>query len=109
MSFLWAADLTKPDLVGPPLLFGYVIHPLILIMTVLMVIQQKMTPSTMDPMQQKMMMAMPVIMLVMLYNLPSGLTLYWTVSQIFSILQMKYSQYIAKREDEKEALKSKSA
>lgn len=109
VSFLWAADLTKPDLVGPPLLFGYGIHPLILIMTVLMVIQQKMTPSTMDPMQQKMMMAMPVIMLVMLYNLPSGLTLYWTVSQIFSILQMKYSQYIAKREDEKEALKSKSA
>ena len=45
----------------------------------------------------------------MIYNLPSGLTLYWTVSQIFSILQMKYSQYIAKREDEKEALKSKSA
>ena len=109
VSFLWAADLTKPDLVDPPLLFGYGIHPLILIMTVLMVIQQKMTPSTMDPMQQKMMMAMPVIMLVMLYNLPSGLTLYWTVSQIFSILQMKYSQYIAKREDEKEALKSKSA
>ena len=109
VSFLWAADLTKPDLVGPPLLFGFGIHPLILIMTVLMVIQQKMTPSAMDPMQQKMMMAMPVIMLVMLYNLPSGLTLYWTVSQIFSILQMKYSQYIAKREDEKEALKSKSA
>ncbi len=109
VSFLWATDLTKPDLVGPPLLFGYGIHPLILAMTALMVVQQKMTPTTMEPMQQKMMMAMPVIMLVMLYNLPSGLTLYWTVSQVFSILQMKYSQHIAKREDEKEALKSKSA
>lgn len=109
VSFLWASDLTKPDLVGPPLLFGYGIHPLILVMTALMVVQQKMTPTTMEPAQQKMMMIMPFIMLVMLYNLPSGLTLYWTVSQVFSILQMKYSQYIAKREDEKEALKSKSA
>ena len=80
-------------------------------MTILMIIQQKMTPSQMDPAQQKMMMAMPVIMLIFLYNLPSGLTLYWTVSQIFSIIQMKYSLYIAKRDEEKNdpALKSKSA
>jgi YidC/Oxa1 family membrane protein insertase len=109
VSFLWATDLTKPDLVGPQFLFGYGIHPLILIMTALMVLQQKMTPSTgADPMQQKMMMFMPIVMLVMLYNLPSGLTLYWTVSQIFSILQMKYTQYIAKREEEKEAKNSTS-
>lgn len=102
VSFLWAADLTKPDLVGPAFFFGYGIHPLVIIMTVLMVVQQMMTPSTMDPTQQKMMMAMPVIMLFVLYNLPSGLTLYWTVSQIFSILQMKYSLYIAKRDEEKQ-------
>jgi YidC/Oxa1 family membrane protein insertase len=43
-------------------------------------------------MQAKMMMFMPVIMLLILYNLPSGLTLYWTVSQIFSILQMLLTQ-----------------
>ncbi len=102
VSFLWAADLTRPDLVGPAFFFGYGIHPLVLIMTALMVVQQMMTPSTMDPTQQKMMMAMPVIMLFILYNLPSGLTLYWTVSQIFSILQMKYSLYIAKRDEEKQ-------
>ncbi len=101
VSFLWATDLTKPDLVGPAFFFGYGIHPLVIIMTVLMVVQQMMTPSTMDPAQQKMMMAMPIVMLFVLYNLPSGLTLYWTVSQIFSILQMKYSLYIAKREEEK--------
>ena len=40
-----------------------------LLMTVLMVLQQKMTPSNMDPAQQKMMMAMPFIMLIFLYNL----------------------------------------
>ena len=57
------------------------------------------------------MLAMPVIMLVFLYNLPSGLTLYWTVSQIFSIAQMKYSLYIAKKDEMKNdpAPKSKSA
>ena len=57
-------------------------------MTLLMVLQQKLTPSAMDPMQQKMMMLMPMVMLFVLYNLPSGLTLYWTVSQVFSILQL---------------------
>ncbi|MBO7147379.1 MAG: membrane protein insertase YidC [Lentisphaeria bacterium] len=108
VSFLWATDLTKPDLVGPQFFFGYGIHPLVLAMTALMVLQQKMTPNTMEPAQQKMMMAMPVIMLVLLYNLPSGLTLYWTVSQIFSILQMKYSQYVSKREEAKAADASKA-
>jgi len=105
VSFLWCTDLARPDLVGPQLPFalpflGQIgLHPLVLIMTALMVLQQKMTPSTGDPAQQKMMMLMPVIMLFMLYNLPSGLTLYWTVSQIFSILQMKYGQYAAKRDE----------
>ena len=111
VSFLWMTDLTKPDLVGPQFFFGYGIHPLVILMTVLMVLQQRMTPSNMDPAQQKMMMLMPVIMLLFLYNLPSGLTLYWTVSQIFSIAQMKYSLYIAKRDEEKNdpALNQKSA
>ena len=90
VSFLWAHDLAAPDTVCrlPGYLLGLPINPLVLAMTLLMVLQQKLTPSAMDPTQQKMMMIMPVVMLFMLYNLPSGLTLYWTVSQIFSILQM---------------------
>ena len=105
VGFLWCTDLAKPDLVGPqidlPFLGPTGLHPLVIAMTVLMIVQQKMTPSGADPMQKKMMMIMPVIMLFMLYNLPSGLTLYWTVSQVFSILQMKYGLIIAKREEEK--------
>ena len=105
VGFLWCTDLAKPDLVGPqidlPFLGPTGLHPLVIAMTILMVVQQKMTPSAADPMQQKMMMLMPVIMLFMLYNLPSGLTLYWTVSQVFSILQMKYGLMIAKREEAK--------
>ncbi len=90
VSFLWAQDLAAPDTVCrlPGYLLGLPVNPLVLAMTLLMVLQQKLTPTTMDPMQQKMMMIMPVVMLFMLYNLPSGLTLYWTVSQVFSILQM---------------------
>lgn len=90
-AFLWAQDLSRPDSLfvpGIPL----PINPLALAMTVTMFIQQKMTPSSADPTQQKIMAFMPLIMLFMLYNLPSGLTLYWTVSQIISIIQLLLSQ-----------------
>ncbi len=100
VSFLWAKDLAQPDAIGP-VIFGLQLHPLIIIMTALMVLQQKMTPSQMEPMQQKIMMAVPIIMLVMLYWLPSGLTLYWTISQAVSIIQLKVSQKIAEKEDGK--------
>ena len=105
VPFLWCTDLSRPDLVGPTLPFalpfmGRVgLHPLVIAMTVLMIVQQKMTPTTGDSTQQKMMMIMPIVMLFMFYNLPSGLTLYWTVSNIFSILQMKYGQFAARRDE----------
>jgi len=105
VPFLWCTDLSRPDLVGPTLPFalpfiGQVgLHPLVIAMTVLMIVQQKMTPTTGDSTQQKMMMIMPIVMLFMFYNLPSGLTLYWTVSNIFSILQMKYGQFAARRDE----------
>ena len=86
VPFWWAADLAAPDTVAH--IFSLPINPLVLAMTLLMVVQQRLTPTAMDPMQQKMMMIMPIVMLFFLYNLPSGLTLYWTVSQVFSILQM---------------------
>ncbi len=90
VSFLWAHDLAAADTVAR--VFGLPINPLVLAMTGLMVLQQRLTPSAMDPMQQKMMLAMPIVMLFFLYDLPSGLTLYWTVSQIFSILQLLLQQ-----------------
>ena len=90
VSFLWAHDLAAADTVAR--VFGLPINPLVLAMTGLMILQQRLTPSAMDPMQQKMMLAMPVVMLFFLYDLPSGLTLYWTVSQIFSILQLLLQQ-----------------
>ena len=109
IPFLWATDLSRPDLVGPVLLFGLGIHPFIIMMTILMFIQQKLTPTMGDPMQQKIMMAMPLVMLVMLYSLPSGLTLYWTVSNAFSIIQLIYTLNLNKRDEAKQSLKSKPA
>ena len=58
------------------------------VMGISMLIQQKMTPSAMtDPVQQKMMMMMPVVFSVMLAWAPSGLVLYWTASNIWTIGQ----------------------
>ena len=52
-----------------------------------MFIQQKMTPSTADPMQQKMMMFMPIMMTGMFLWAASGLVIYWTVSNVWGIGQ----------------------
>ena len=50
-------------------------------------IQTKMTPSTADPMQQKMMLFMPLIFMTFFLWAPSGLVLYWTVSNLWAIGQ----------------------
>ena len=93
---LWIHDLSAPDALfgfipkGLPLLGGYPIGPLPLLMGATMVIQQKMTPSNMDPMQAKMMMALPFIFTFMFLNFPSGLVLYWLVNNILTIAQQSY-------------------
>ncbi|HBC87299.1 MAG TPA: hypothetical protein DCZ94_10115 [Lentisphaeria bacterium] len=105
-SFLWAFDLSRPDTIYTIPGIELAINPLVILMAVTMVYQQHLTPSAMDPMQQKMMMIMPLVMLVLLYSLPSGLTLYWTISQGISIVQL----LVNKRIDEKEkSLEKKNA
>ena len=96
--FLWIADLSEPE----GLLAGVIPFPasglniLPLIMTATMVLQQKLTPSAGDPQQQKMMAFMPIMMLFIFYNMPSGLVLYWSVSQALSIVQL----YLQRRKGE---------
>jgi len=84
-TFLWIKDLAQPDTVAK--LAGFAINPLPLVMVGSMIWQQKLTPQTGDPQQAKMMMFMPLIMLFMFYNMAAGLTLYWTLQQLLSILQ----------------------
>jgi YidC/Oxa1 family membrane protein insertase len=50
-------------------------------------VQTKMTPATGDPTQQKMMLFMPLIFMTMFIWAPSGLVLYWTVSNLWAIGQ----------------------
>jgi YidC/Oxa1 family membrane protein insertase len=57
------------------------------VMGVTMFVQQKMTPSTADPIQQKMMLFMPIMMTGMFLWAASGLVIYWTVSNVWGIGQ----------------------
>jgi len=45
-----------------------------------------------DPRQAKMMLLMPVVFTFMFLNLPSGLVLYWTVSNVLQIAQQMYME-----------------
>ncbi|MCK4495368.1 MAG: YidC/Oxa1 family membrane protein insertase, partial [Candidatus Aminicenantes bacterium] len=56
-------------------------------------ISQKMTPTSADPTQARMMLMMPVIMTIFFMNFQSGLVLYWLTSNILQIGQ----QYIMNR------------
>src|SRR3954470_3580314 len=57
------------------------------LMGVTMMIQQRMTPSTADPVQQKVMLIMPLMMTGMFLWAASGLVIYWTVSNTWGIGQ----------------------
>ena len=89
--FLWIADLSQPEALGAnswfPWFGGLNILPILMALT--MGLQSALTPSTGDKSQQRMMVVMmPVMMLVMFYSFPSALSLYWTLSQVVSIIQM---------------------
>jgi len=77
---IWICDLASHD---PT-------YVLPILMGVTMFIQQKMTPTAGDPRQAKMMLVMPFIFTFMFLNLPAGLVLYWTVSNVLQIAQQKF-------------------
>ncbi len=91
---LWINDLSAPDRLPIGFDIPYVGHGLpvlTLLMGASMFIQQKMTPTTGDPTQAKMMMLMPVVFTVMFINFPSGLVLYWLVNNLLSIGQQYWT------------------
>jgi YidC/Oxa1 family membrane protein insertase len=85
-SFFWVADLSQPDTIG--YLLGFPINILPIVMAGTMVWQMVITPKTGDAMQQRIFYFMPIIFLVFCYNYASGLALYWTTQNIFSIVQL---------------------
>ena len=89
--FLWIADLSEPENLFPTIFPFGGLNILPILMAVTMGLQSALTPSTGDKQQQRMMMIiMPIMMLVMFYSFPSALSLYWTLSQVLSIVQMWY-------------------
>jgi YidC/Oxa1 family membrane protein insertase len=74
---LWITDLSVQD--------PFYVLPIIMGGT--MMIQQKITPTTMDPAQAKMMLALPVLMTFLFINFPAGLVLYWMTNNTLTIAQ----------------------
>lgn len=83
----WIKDLSQPATLFTIPGVDFPVRLLPLIMGVSMFVQQKMTPTTgMDQTQARMMqIMMPGMMLFVSYTFPSGLVLYWTVSNLLGI------------------------
>jgi YidC/Oxa1 family membrane protein insertase len=78
---LWITDLSVQD--------PYYVLPVIMGAT--MVIQQKITPTTMDPTQAKIMLVLPVFMTFLFVNFPAGLVLYWLTNNVLTISQQVFT------------------
>lgn len=77
---LWITDLSSAD--------QYFILPLL--MGITMFIQQRLNPTPLDPIQAKVMMALPVVFTVFFAFFPAGLVLYWVTNNTLSIAQQWY-------------------
>lgn len=88
---LWMNDLSAPDrlYIGVDIPYVGGIPVLTLLMGASMFLQQKMTPTTADPTQAKIMMFLPVIFTFMFVNFASGLVLYWFVNNLLAIFQQQ--------------------
>ena len=73
----WIEDLSVRD--------PYFVLPVI--MGISMLIQQRLNPAPPDPIQAKIMMALPFVFSVFFAFFPSGLVLYWVVNNVLSISQ----------------------
>ena len=86
----WLNDLSSKD--------PFYVLPIIMGAT--MLIQQRLNPAPMDPMQEKVMKALPFVFTVFFAFFPSGLVLYWVTNNVLSIAQ----QWLITKNLEKEGL-----
>ena len=82
----WIHDLSVAD--------PYYVTPIL--MGVTMFLQQKLSPSIGDPMQQKIMMLLPIFFTFLFMSFPAGLVIYWTVNNVLTISQQYYIYNYAK-------------
>jgi YidC/Oxa1 family membrane protein insertase len=81
---LWIADLSQPD--------PYYVIPVLMAAT--MFWQTRITPTTADPAQQRVMMIMPLMFTVFFLWAPSGLVIYWFVSNLWAIGQQYFTNWL---------------
>lgn len=81
---LWIDDLAARD--------PYYVTPILMGAT--MVWQTRITPTTADPTQQKIMMLMPFMFTFIFLGQPSGLAIYWFVSNLWGIGQQYFTNYL---------------
>ena len=97
----WIKDLSAPDTIfqlpfSIPF-YGDLVNVLPLVMGATMFLQQKMT--TKDPKQKALVYFMPIFLTLLFNSFPSGLNLYYTLFNLFSILQQKYSSPMKTEEE----------
>ncbi|MDR0392636.1 MAG: membrane protein insertase YidC [Puniceicoccales bacterium] len=96
-AFLWIKDLSVPDTVAHWGVFPVNILPIL--MGITMIVQMRLMPTpAIDNMQQKMLMWMPLLFLVFCYSFPAALVLYWTIQNVFTILQQELTNRFGKAE-----------
>jgi YidC/Oxa1 family membrane protein insertase len=84
-SFLWVRDLSQPDTVAH--IFGFPLNIIPLVSAATQVWQLQITPKTGDPSQQRILLIMPIVFLFICYNFAAALSLYYTASNLFTIVQ----------------------
>ncbi|MDJ1304794.1 MAG: membrane protein insertase YidC [Candidatus Midichloria sp.] len=103
--FGWIKDLSAPDPTTIFNLFGLLpwsvpsflmIGVLPILMAITMHMQQSLNPAPADPTQARVMKYLPLIFLFVFASFPSGLVLYWTWSNILSIIQQIVIKRIVK-------------
>ena len=77
---LWLRDLSLPD--------PYYVLPVV--MGASMLAQQYLNPAPLDPLQKKIMTALPIVFTVFFLWFPAGLVLYWVVNNLLSIAQQYF-------------------
>ncbi len=88
----WIDDLSAPEALFTLPGLDLPVRLLPILMGGSMVLQQRLTPTTMDPAQARMMSTvMPIMFTFLFYQFASGLVLYWFVSNVLGIAQQVWT------------------
>ncbi len=106
----WIPDLSVPEAIVTfpftiPLVGWTALRALPLLMVASQILSSKFTQPSGAPQQsgsqaKLMMYALPIVFLFILYDMPSGLVLYWTVQNILSTAQQLYINHLRKKKDQ---------